>query len=263
MVTYPHIIASILRCIYLSSIKRHIILDIWSASRHTISEANHEHGYTASDPRAGGTVTPQSSGGDRASLRWPRAIFPCRRQNSSEVRDAARPSGRWAQRYDGRRATRLLAGGVLSDCRCIFRGRYAGSARRAPWPTRSTQIDSGSTEVCQLGRYNPVRCATGRRDRTSLWCEFASTHRRESASVNRRFWPVAEPSQADYESLREAVLSGRPLDNLAAARFARRGLAGLIVWPHSEPIYNAMLLGAERPPWTPYTDPRVDTLASS
>jgi hypothetical protein len=81
--------------------------------------------------------------------------------------------------------------------------------------------------------------------------------------VNRRFWPTAEPSQADYESLREAVLSGRPLENLAGARFARRGLAGLIAWPHSEPIYNAMLLGAERPPWTPYTDPRVDTLASS
>jgi hypothetical protein len=81
--------------------------------------------------------------------------------------------------------------------------------------------------------------------------------------VNQRFWPVAEPSQADYESLREAVLAGRPLDNLAAARFARRGLAGLIAWPRSEPIYSAVLFGADRPPWTPYVDPRVDTLASS
>jgi hypothetical protein len=80
--------------------------------------------------------------------------------------------------------------------------------------------------------------------------------------VNQRFWPVAEPSQADYESLREAVLSGRPLDNLAAARFARRGLAGLIAWPRSEPIYSTVLFGADRPPWTPYVDPRVDTLVS-
>jgi len=81
--------------------------------------------------------------------------------------------------------------------------------------------------------------------------------------VNQRFWPVAEPSQADYESLREALLAGRPLDNLAAARFARRGLAGLIAWPRTEPIYSVVLLGADRPPWTPYADPRVDILASS
>jgi len=79
--------------------------------------------------------------------------------------------------------------------------------------------------------------------------------------VNRRFWPAAEPSQADYETLREAVLSGQPLENLAAARFARRGLAGLIAWPRAEPIYSAVLLGADRPPWTPYTDPRFDVLA--
>src|ERR1019366_6164989 len=222
---YPLILASTMACIDLITGERHIILDIMSGSSHTTMEANDEYSYTASDPRAGGTVTPQSSGSDRASLRWPRAIFPSCRQNSSEVRDAARPSRRRAQRYGGRRATRLLAGRVLSDCRCIFRGRYARPARRAPRPARSTQINSGSTEVCPLGRSYPARCATRRRDRTSLWGEFASTHRRESASVNQRFWPVAEPSQADYESLREAVLAGRPLDNLSAARFARRGLA--------------------------------------
>lgn len=80
--------------------------------------------------------------------------------------------------------------------------------------------------------------------------------------MNRRFWPVDEPSQADYETLREAVLSGQSLDNLAAARFARRGLAGLIAWPHAEPIYSAVVLGADRPPWTPYVDPRVEVLAT-
>lgn len=80
--------------------------------------------------------------------------------------------------------------------------------------------------------------------------------------MTRRFWPVNEQSQSDYETLREAVLSGKPLENLAAARFERRGLAGLIAWPRAEPIYSAVILGADRPPWTPYADPRVEALAS-
>src|ERR1022692_1412370 len=100
-------------CIDIIPIQRHIRLAVMFGSRHTMLEANDEYGYTASDPRAGGTGTPQSAGSDRASLRWPRTIFPRRRQNSSEVRDAARPSGRSAQRYSSRRAARLLTGGVL------------------------------------------------------------------------------------------------------------------------------------------------------
>jgi hypothetical protein len=45
--------------------------------------------------------------------------------------------------------------------------------------------------------------------------------------VNERFWPLAEAAQADYEALRAAALTGEaPRDELAAARFARRGLAG-------------------------------------
>lgn len=78
----------------------------------------------------------------------------------------------------------------------------------------------------------------------------------------RRFWPIAEAAQADYEALREAVLSGTPLESLAAARFARRGLAGLIAWPAAEPVYTAVVLGAQRPPWSPYADPRLDALAA-
>ena len=42
--------------------------------------------------------------------------------------------------------------------------------------------------------------------------------------MTHRFWPVGESAQADYETLREAVLHGEPLQTLAAARFARRGL---------------------------------------
>ena len=80
--------------------------------------------------------------------------------------------------------------------------------------------------------------------------------------MTRRFWPVGEAAQADYETLREAVLLGRPPQNLTAARFARRGLAGLIAWPVAEPVYTAVLVGAERAPWTPYADPRLDALAA-
>jgi hypothetical protein len=47
--------------------------------------------------------------------------------------------------------------------------------------------------------------------------------------VSERFWPVAEAAQADYAALRAAVFGGAlPRDELAAARFARRGLAGVI-----------------------------------
>lgn len=81
--------------------------------------------------------------------------------------------------------------------------------------------------------------------------------------MSQRFWLIGEAAQADYEALRKAVLSGVALHSLAAARFARRGLAGLIVWPVAEPIYTAVMLGAQRPPWTPYADSRLDALAAA
>jgi hypothetical protein len=78
-----------------------------------------------------------------------------------------------------------------------------------------------------------------------------------------RFWPVSEAAQADYENLRRQVLAtGALSDCLAAARFARRGLPGLIAWPVTEPIFRAELVGAARPPWSPYHDPRLDALAA-
>ena len=80
--------------------------------------------------------------------------------------------------------------------------------------------------------------------------------------MSQRFWPIGEGAQADYEVLRKAVLSGEAVHSLAAARFARRGLAGLIAWPVAEPIYTAVMVGAERPPWTPYVDPRLEVLAA-
>jgi hypothetical protein len=79
-----------------------------------------------------------------------------------------------------------------------------------------------------------------------------------------RFWPPADPRQHAYERLRSAVLaSGRLPDELAAARFARHGLAGLIVWPDAEPVFSAHLIGASRAAWTPYADPRLAILAAT
>jgi hypothetical protein len=80
--------------------------------------------------------------------------------------------------------------------------------------------------------------------------------------LSRRFWPIGEAAQADYEALRAAVLSGAPMQSLAAARFARRGLAGLIAWPAAEPIYTAVIIGAQRARWTPHADPRLDALTA-
>ena len=81
--------------------------------------------------------------------------------------------------------------------------------------------------------------------------------------MTHRFWPVGESAQAHYETLREAVLHGEPLQTLTAARFARRGLAGLIAWPGAEPVYVATVQGARRAPWTPYADPRLNALAAA
>jgi hypothetical protein len=81
--------------------------------------------------------------------------------------------------------------------------------------------------------------------------------------TTRSFWPPVEPAQIDYEALRGHVLDhGRLPEDLAAARFARRGLGGLISWPVADPIYVVELLGSVRPAWTPHGDPRVEALAA-
>ncbi len=79
----------------------------------------------------------------------------------------------------------------------------------------------------------------------------------------RSFWPAAEAAQSDYEVLREAALAGGQVLTVAAGRFERRGLAGLIAWPAAEPIFVAHLAGAIRPAWTPHADPRLEALAAS
>lgn len=76
-------------------------------------------------------------------------------------------------------------------------------------------------------------------------------------------WPAGEAAQADYEQLRQATLTDLPLIGLAAGRFARRGLAGLIAWPAAEPVFEATLVGAARPAWTPHADPRDEALAGA
>jgi hypothetical protein len=79
----------------------------------------------------------------------------------------------------------------------------------------------------------------------------------------RSFWPPVEAAQVDYETLRCHVLEHAQLpDGLAAARFCRRGLAGLIAWPSAEPVFIAELVPALRPAWTPHEDPRVGALAA-
>jgi hypothetical protein len=80
----------------------------------------------------------------------------------------------------------------------------------------------------------------------------------------RLFWPPDEAAQADYEMLRAHLLQAGVLPGgLAAARFTRRGMAGLIAWPAAEPDFRADLLGAARPPWTPHADPREQALAAA
>jgi hypothetical protein len=79
----------------------------------------------------------------------------------------------------------------------------------------------------------------------------------------RSFWPPTEAAQVDYETLREHLLEEGVLPvGLAAARFARRGLVGLIAWPVAEPVFLAEITGAERQRWSPHLDTRQDVLAA-
>ena len=78
----------------------------------------------------------------------------------------------------------------------------------------------------------------------------------------RAFWPVSEAAQADYEALRALALAGEGLPGVAARRFERRGLVGLITWPRTDPLFTAAVAGAARPPWTPHADPRLEALAA-
>lgn len=77
----------------------------------------------------------------------------------------------------------------------------------------------------------------------------------------RTLWPVTDRIQAEYESLRALALADADLCGPSAVRFARQGLAGLITWRRIESPFSVSLVGAQRPPWTPYADPRLDTLA--
>jgi hypothetical protein len=78
----------------------------------------------------------------------------------------------------------------------------------------------------------------------------------------RALWPVNDHIQAEYESLRTLALADMELCGPSALRFAQHGLAGLIAWRSTEPAFSGSLIGARRPPWTPYADPRLDALAA-
>ena len=78
----------------------------------------------------------------------------------------------------------------------------------------------------------------------------------------RALWPVNDHIQTEYESLRALALADVELCGPSALRFAQQGLAGLIAWRWTEPAFSVSLIGARRPPWTPYVDPRLDTLAA-
>ena len=67
---------------------------------------------------------------------------------------------------------------------------------------------------------------------------------------------MGEAAQADYEQLRGLALAGTPALDESARRFERYGLWGLIASPQAAPAYVASVVGAERPPWSPYQDPR-------
>jgi hypothetical protein len=78
----------------------------------------------------------------------------------------------------------------------------------------------------------------------------------------RTLWPVTDRIQAEYESLRTLALADAQLGGPSALRFAQQGLVGLIAWRRIELPFSASLVGAQRPPWMPYADPRLEALSA-
>lgn len=79
----------------------------------------------------------------------------------------------------------------------------------------------------------------------------------------KRFWPAREPAQADYERLREQILLGEEGLDLAALRFRRFGLAGLVTNPTPAWSMVATVVGGRRPRWSGLEDPRVEALVAT
>jgi len=81
--------------------------------------------------------------------------------------------------------------------------------------------------------------------------------------VSTRLWPAGEAAQIEYERLRAAALAGERSATLAAARFQRRGLAGLLACSWPDAAYLGFVIGAQRPPWCGASDPREHALADA
>src|SRR5450755_1293610 len=222
-----------------------------------------ERGKPAAGADRGGAAAREPRGGPRAVVHRGRGVLPGRGQGPGEVRDAARPPGRRKAGHRRRRGARLFARGVLPGASVVLAGGHVGAARRAPRPPRAGETAPGDRGVhprrrCGLGHAGragrgPVRGAAAPAD-----------HRAGPGPVSTRsFWPPAEAAQADYETLRAHLLRHGVLpDDLAAARFARRGLAGLITSPVSEPVFAGELSGAARAAWNPRADERITALAA-
>src|SRR5215218_6300964 len=221
----------------------------------------------------GGRGAAASAGGrgDRGTV-CARRVFPGRGQGAGQVRDAARTSARRGVGDHGRGWARLLPGRVLPGGRGVRAGRDEWAARREARPAGPGQAHRADRGVSAIRAGGPVRGRACRRGHRPVRGGPAPAHRGTGPSAvsapapappGRRFWPAGEAAQADYEALRAHVLAtGAPPDSLAAARFDRRGVAGLIAWPGAEPVFDAAVLGAARPPWSPHADPRLDALAA-
>src|SRR3954454_15461055 len=226
-------------------------------------EAGERHD-TASGADRGGVVASESGWGVGADVHQRVRFLSGLRQGAGEVRDVAGAAGRRPAGIGSCRGTRLFARSVLSGgggVRPVGDGRTGG---RAAGPSRTGEAAPGDRGV------HPRRHRVGSPDRRTggrpVRGAVAPAHHRAGARTvsARSFWPPTEAAQVDYETLRAHALEpcGAP-QGMAAARFARRGLAGLIAWPSAEPVFVAELLAAARPAWTPHEDPRVSALAAS
>src|ERR1700677_71776 len=225
-------------------------------------EAGERHD-TAYGVDRGGVVASESRWGVRAVVHRRVGFLSGLRQGAGEVRDVAGASGRG--RSCGRSGCRtwLFEGCFLSGGGGVRSVGDGGAPRRAARPSRPGQMAPGDRGLHpRRGRVGGTDRRAGRRPVRGA---VAPTHHRAGARPvsTRSFWPAEKAAQVDYETLRAHTLEhgGLPA-SLAAARFARRGLAGLIALPSAQPVFAAYLRPCARPAWTPYEDPRVAALAA-
>src|SRR5919202_2619809 len=194
----------------------------------------HERRVAARSAGSSRTRPPSARGGDRRGVPVRPAVLPSPGQGPGQVRDAAGGPRRWHDGECGGGRPRLLPSRVLPGGPSVRRARHGRAGGRTSGPAGADQALGGDRRIPPPGAPRPLGRNAGPGGEGAFRGPAAPAPRRAGTPAVRAFWPPAEGAQADYETLRSAVLAGTIPVSPAGARFSRHGLVGLIRRPTAE-----------------------------